>query len=56
MIADGGDMVMTVANAGWVANNASGTATFTSKGQGCILHWTNDSAWFCIGNNGVTFG
>jgi hypothetical protein len=56
MIADGGDMVMTVANAGWVANNASGTATFTSKGQGYILRWTNDSAWFCIGNNGVTFG
>jgi hypothetical protein len=57
MIVDGGDMVMTVTNAGWKAGNASGTATFNAKGQSCILRWgATDNAWYCIGNNGVTFG
>jgi hypothetical protein len=57
MTAYGGNMVMTVTQAGWVANNASGTATFSAKGQGCTMRYsTTSSAWYCVGNNGVTFG
>ena len=51
MVADGGDMVITVTNAGW---GGAGTATFSAVGQACTLMYTS-SKWFCIGNNGVTF-
>jgi hypothetical protein len=51
MYADGGDMVITVANAGWHASG-TGTITFNSIGDGCILQYIN-AKWFVIGNNGV---
>jgi hypothetical protein len=53
MVATGGDMVITVSNAGW-KSSGTGTATFTAVGQACTLMYTN-AKWFCIGNNGVTF-
>ena len=53
MVADGGDMVITVTNAGW-KSSGTGTATFDTIGDACTLMYTN-SKWFCIGNNGVTF-
>lgn len=51
---DTGDMVITVANAGW-KTSGSGTMTFSAIGQGCILRFSSDSKWNCVGNNGVTF-
>lgn len=48
-----GNMVITVTNPGWSAS-ATGTATFSSRGAGCTLQYTN-ARWYCIGNNGVTF-
>ena len=53
MVADGGDMVITVTNAGWKASG-TGTITFGQIGDACTLMYTS-SKWFCIGNNGVTF-
>jgi len=53
MIADGGDMVITVANAGW-KTSGSGTMTFNDIGDSCILRFAA-SKWYCIGNNGVVF-
>lgn len=54
MTGDGGNMVITVASAGWAGG--SGTMTFTAVGQSCILRYVGtDNAWFCVGNNGVTF-
>jgi hypothetical protein len=53
MVADTGDMVITVTNAGWKATG-TGTITFGDRGAGCTLQYIN-SKWFCIGNNGVTF-
>jgi hypothetical protein len=53
MVGDGGDMVITVSNAGWKASG-SGTMTFTDVGAGCTLQYIN-SKWFCIGNNGAVF-
>jgi hypothetical protein len=53
MFGDGGDMVITVTNAGW-KSSGTGTMTFNTIGQGCSLQYIN-SKWFCIGNNGVTF-
>jgi hypothetical protein len=53
MVADGGDMVITVTNAGWKASG-TGTITFDTIGDACTLMYTS-SKWFCIGNNGVTF-
>lgn len=47
----GGDMVITVTNAGW---GGSGTMTFADQGDGCTLQYIN-SKWFCVGNNGVAF-
>jgi hypothetical protein len=47
----GGNMVITVTNAGW---GGSGTMTFGDLGDGCTLQYIN-SKWFCIGNNGVIF-
>ena len=53
MVADGGDMVITVTNAGW-KTSGTGTITFDTIGDACTLMYTN-SKWYCIGNNGVTF-
>lgn len=53
MFADGGDMVITVTNAGW-KTSGTGTITFDTIGDACTLKYIN-SKWFCIGNNGCTF-
>lgn len=53
MFGDGGDMVITVTNAGW-KTSGTGTMTFDTIGDACILQYINNK-WFCIGNNGVTF-
>jgi hypothetical protein len=54
MVADGGDMVITVTNAGW-KTSGTGTITFNDIGDACILRYES-SKWFCIGNNGCVFG
>jgi filamentous hemagglutinin len=51
MVDDGGDMTITVTNAGWKTSGI-GTLTFNSIGDGCTLQYVA-SKWFCIGNNGV---
>lgn len=53
MYADGGDMVITVTNAGW-KTSGTGTITFDTIGDACTLKYINNK-WFCIGNNGCTF-
>jgi fibronectin-binding autotransporter adhesin len=53
MFGDGGDMVITVTNAGW-KSSGTGTMTFSTIGQACTLQYINNK-WFCIGNNGATF-
>lgn len=53
MVATGGDMVITVANAGWKASG-TGTITFDTVGNACTLQYIN-AKWFCIGNNGSVF-
>jgi hypothetical protein len=53
MYADSGDMVITVANAGW-KSSGSGTITFNTIGQSCSLRFIVNK-WFCIGNNGCVF-
>ena len=53
MVADGGDMVITIANAGWKASG-TGTITFDTIGDAATMMYIN-SKWFCIGNNGATF-
>jgi hypothetical protein len=53
MLADGGDMVLTVSNAGW-KTSGTGTITFNDIGDAVTLQYIN-SKWFCIGNNGTTF-
>ncbi len=54
MTADGGgDMAVTVTNAGWKASG-TGTVTFDTIGQACTLQYFN-SKWYCTGNNGATF-
>ena len=53
MFGFGGNMVITVTNAGW-KSSGTGTMTFSAIGQACTLQYIN-SKWFCIGNNGVTF-
>jgi hypothetical protein len=47
MFADGGDMVITVTNAGW-KSSGTGTVTFTEFGQTATLMYIN-SKWFAIG-------
>jgi hypothetical protein len=47
-----GNMVITVTNPGW---SGSGTMTFSAQAQACTLQYVN-AKWYCIGNNGVTFG
>ena len=49
-----GDMVITVATAGW-KTSGPGTITFSAFGQGCTLRWA-DNKWYCVGNNGAVFG
>lgn len=49
----GGDMVITVTNAGW-KSSGTGTMTFDTIGDSCTLQYVN-SKWFCVGNNGVVF-
>jgi hypothetical protein len=51
MYEESGNMVITVANAGW---GGAGTITFNAVGEGCTLQYVN-AKWFCIGNNGATF-
>lgn len=53
MVADGGDMVITVDNPGWKIG-ATGTMTFDTVGDACTLQYIANK-WFCIGNNGVVF-
>jgi hypothetical protein len=53
MYADGGDMVITVTNAGW-KTSGTGTISFDTIGDSCTLQYIN-SKWFCIGNNGCVF-
>lgn len=47
MYADGGDMVITVSNAGW-KTSGNGTITFTDIGQTVTLMYIN-SKWFAVG-------
>lgn len=54
MVAAAGNMVITVGNAGWKASG-TGTMTFSARGQGCTMQYTQGK-WFCIGNNGAVFG
>jgi hypothetical protein len=49
----GGDMVVTVSNAGW-KSGSSGTITFSAVGHSCLLQYIN-SRWYAVGQNGVTF-
>ena len=53
MVADGGDMVVTVTNAGW-KTSGTGTITFGDIGDAVTLQYFN-SKWYCIGNNGCAF-
>jgi hypothetical protein len=53
MVATAGNMVITVANAGW-KTSGTGTITFAAIGRSCTLQYIN-AKWFCIGNNGCTF-
>ena len=53
MFADTGNMVITVANAGW-KTSGTGTITFDDIGDACTLMYIN-AKWFCIGNNGCSF-
>jgi hypothetical protein len=53
MLANSGDMVITVTNAGW-KSSGTGTITFNAIGEACTLQYINNK-WFCIGNNGTTF-
>ena len=53
MLADGGDMVITVTNAGW-QSTGTGTMTFGNIGDACTLQYIT-SKWFCVGNNGAVF-
>ena len=51
MMADGGNMVITVQNAGWKASG-TGTITLADVGDGVIMVYAN-SHWHCVGNNGA---
>jgi len=53
MVADSGDMVVTVTNAGW-KTSGTGTITFNDIGDACTLQYVNDK-WFAVGINGVAF-
>ena len=51
MKVDGGDMVITVTNAGW-KSSGTGTLTFDTIGDACLLQYIG-AKWHIIGNNGV---
>ena len=53
MLADGGDLIITVTNAGW-KTSGTGTITFNTIGSAVTLQYIN-AKWFCIGNNGAVF-
>jgi hypothetical protein len=53
MAADGGDMVITVTNAGW-KSSGTGTISFTDIGDSCVLQYVNNK-WYAISDNGVAF-
>ena len=53
MAAEGGDMVVTVTNAGW-KTSGTGTITFNDIGDAVTLQYIN-SKWYCVGNNGTAF-
>ena len=53
MLADSGDMVVTVDNAGW-KTSGTGSITFDTIGNAVTLQYIN-AKWFCIGNNGAVF-
>jgi hypothetical protein len=53
MFQESGNMVITVANAGW-KSSGTGTITFNAIGEACTLQYVNGK-WFCIGNNGAAF-
>jgi len=53
MAGTGGDMTITVANAGW-KTSGNGTITFDTIGDSATMLYTNNK-WYCIGNNGCTF-
>jgi hypothetical protein len=53
MLANAGDMVVTVTNAGW-KTSGTGTITFNTIGSAVTLQYINNK-WFCIGNNGTVF-
>lgn len=53
MVAFGGDMVITVSNAGW-KTTGTGTITFNTIGQGCTLQYVA-SKWYAVGANGPVF-
>ena len=53
MVGDGGDMVVTVTNAGW-KSSGSGTITFDDIGDSVTLLYVN-SKWYAVGQNGVIF-
>ena len=49
----GGNMTITVTNAGW-KTSGTGTITFSAIGQAVTLQYIN-SKWYCVGNNGTAF-
>ena len=53
MAVDGGDMVVTVTNAGW-KSSGTGSITFNDIGDAVTLQYIN-TKWYCIGNNGTAF-
>lgn len=53
MQGDGGDMVITVTNAGW-KSSGTGTITFDTIGDACTMQYISGK-WFCVGNNGCVF-
>jgi hypothetical protein len=53
MVSNGGNMVITVSNAGWKISG-NGTITFDTIGDSCILQYIAGK-WYAIGINGVTF-
>lgn len=53
MLGYGGNMVITVASAGW-KSSGSGTITLSAIGQACSLRWATGK-WYCVGNNDCVF-
>jgi hypothetical protein len=53
MLVYGGDMVITVTNAGW-KTSGTGSITFDTIGNAVTLQYINNK-WFCVGNNGTVF-